>query len=113
MRGEAWLWVISGLLLVSLLVREAQLFVIARILLLVAGVSYVWQRNCLTGLSYTRTLAQERAFFGEDVELTLEVANEKPLPLAWLEVEDVVPSDKLKISPSHIGPSHLPGRRLL
>ena len=54
-------------------------------------VSRVWDRYCLVGLGYRRTLGQTRAFFGEEVPLTLEIVNAKPLPLAWLEIEDAVP----------------------
>jgi uncharacterized protein (DUF58 family) len=112
-RGEAWFWVIGGLLLVSLLVREGQLFVIACILLLVAAATYVWRKYCLSGLSYTRHLAQDRAFFGERVALTVELRNDKPLPLPWLEVEDTIPGQELRLEPAHTAPSHLPGRRML
>ena len=86
-KGEAWLWLIGGLLFVSLLLREGQLFVVAVILLLVSGVSQLWERYCLHGLGYRRVLGQTRAFFGEEVPLTVEIVNEKPLPLAWLEVD--------------------------
>lgn len=113
MRGEAWFWLIGGLLFLSLLVREAQLFVIACILLLVAGVSYVWQRYCLSGLSYERSLGQTRAFFGERIPLTIEVSNRKPLPLAWVEVDDTIPGGALSVEPAHVAPSHMPGRRML
>jgi uncharacterized protein (DUF58 family) len=112
MKGEIWFWVIGGLLIVSLLLREAQLFVISCILLLVAGVSYLWQRYCLTRLTYFRRIGQERAFFGEDVPLTVEIVNAKPLPLAWVEVEDIIPG-QLALQPAHVSPSHIPGRRLL
>jgi uncharacterized protein (DUF58 family) len=112
-KGEAWVWVIGGLLFVSLLLREGQLFVIACVLLLVAGVSYVWQRYCLSGVSYQRTLQQQRAFFGEQVGLTLEVRNDKPLPLPWVEVEDTVPGGGLSLVPAHTSASHIPGKRLL
>ena len=113
MRGEAWLWLIGGLLFVSLLLREGQLFVVAVILLLVASVSQLWERYCLVGLGYRRSLGQVRAFFGENVPLTIEIVNEKPLPLAWLEIEDTVPGSALTLQPAHVGPSHIPGRRLL
>ena len=113
MRGEAWVWFIGGLLLVSLWLREAQLFVIACILLLVAAVSYVWQRYCLNGVAYQRTLAQKRAFHGESVPLTVEVRNDKPLPLPWIEVEDTIPGGRITLQPAHSTPSHIPGRRLL
>ena len=113
MKGEAWLWLIGGVLFTSLLLREGQLFVVALILLLVAGTSRIWDRYCLVGLGYRRSLGQTRAFFGEQVALTLEIVNEKPLPLAWLEIEDNVPGLGLALNPAHHGPSHIPGRRLL
>jgi uncharacterized protein (DUF58 family) len=112
-RGEAWFWLIGGLLLVSLLIRGGQLFVIACILLLVAGASYLWRRYCLNRLTYRRTLGQERAFFGERVPLTVELLNDKPLPLPWVEVEDTLPGPELSLEPAHSGPSHMPGRRML
>ncbi|MGI9147149.1 MAG: DUF58 domain-containing protein [Chloroflexota bacterium] len=112
LRGEVWVYLITGMLLTSLLLREAELFVVGLILLLVAAVAWVWQRYCLTGLGYRRSLGQVRAAFGEEVSLTLEIVNDKPLPLAWLEIEDAVPAG-LPLSPAHAGPSHIPGRRLL
>jgi uncharacterized protein (DUF58 family) len=112
-RSEAWFWLIGGVLLVSLLVREGQLFIIGAILLLVVGVARVWERYCLVGLGYTRSLGQERAFMGEDVPLTIEVVNDKPLPLAWVEIEDTVPGAPLSLEPVHTSPSHMSGRRVL
>jgi uncharacterized protein (DUF58 family) len=112
-RGEAWLYLIGGVLLGSLILREGQLFLVAVILLLVAGVARVWDRYCLVGVGYRRTLGQTRAFFGEDVPLTVEIVNEKALPLAWLEIEDTVPGGNTTVLPGHVGPSHIAGRRLL
>ena len=97
----------------SLLLRQPQLFAIATILLLIAGISRLWERYCLRGLSYSRSLEQTRAFFGEEVRLSVEIVNDKPLPLAWIEVEDVVPGQGMSFAPAHAGPSHIPGRRLL
>jgi len=87
------------------------LFVVALILLLIAVVSRVWERYCLVGLGYRRTLEQTRAFFGEEVPFTVEIRNEKPLPLHWLEVEDTLPDRNLKRRSSPRGPSHIPGRQ--
>src|SRR5215470_10378682 len=113
MRGEAWLWLIGGILVVSLLLRQGQLFAIASILLLIAIVSRVWERYCLVGLGYRRMLGQTRAFFGEEVPLTIEIVNDKPLPLAWLEVEDGVPGGAFQVTPEQTIPSHIPSRRIL
>jgi uncharacterized protein (DUF58 family) len=87
--------------------------VIGVILLLVAIVSALWERYCLVGLGYRRSLGQQRAFFGEEVPLTIELLNEKPLPLAWVEVEDTLPGAGMTLQPAHVSPSHMPGRRLL
>jgi uncharacterized protein (DUF58 family) len=112
-KGEGWLYLVGGVLFASLLFREPLLFIVSLILLLTGIASQLWERYCLVGLAYQRQLGQTRAFFGEEVPLTLEIVNAKPLPLAWLEVEDTMPSAALAVSPGHIGPSHMPQRRLL
>ncbi len=55
-------------------------------------VGWVWQKECLTNLTYTRTISQTRATFGEEISLGIEIVNDKVLPLTWLHVEDVVPA---------------------
>jgi uncharacterized protein (DUF58 family) len=57
----------------------------------IAGVTWAWSELSLFGLHYRRNLSEVRAFLGETVELTLEVRNQKFLPLTWLEVIDVFP----------------------
>jgi uncharacterized protein (DUF58 family) len=52
---------------------------------------WVWQRECLSGVSYRRTLSEHRATFGDEVHLDIEVVNDKLLPLTWLHIEDLVP----------------------
>jgi uncharacterized protein (DUF58 family) len=58
-----------------------------------AVVLWVWQRHCLTGVSYRRALRRDRAMFGEEVGLDVELVNDKVLPLTWLHVEDDVPRE--------------------
>jgi uncharacterized protein (DUF58 family) len=58
---------------------------------LTAMVLWVTWHECLTGLSYRRSLAQHRANFGEEVALNVELVNDKLLPLTWLHVEDLMP----------------------
>ncbi len=53
---------------------------------------WVWQRECLTNLTYRRTISQVRATFGEEISLGIEIVNDKLLPLMWLHVEDIVPT---------------------
>jgi uncharacterized protein (DUF58 family) len=112
-RSEAWLYVIGGVLVASLLLRNGLLFVMAMTLLLTAGASWLWERYCLVGLDYRRELGQTRAFFGEEVPLSIEITNAKALPLAWLEVEDGIPGRPMAVAPGQVVPSHIPNRRVL
>lgn len=113
MRGEGWAYLVGGLALAGLLLHEALLVVLALMLLLVMLLSSAWDHFCLAGLSYRRTLSQTRAFPGEELTLGLEVTNAKPLPLAWLEIEDGVPGQHVELLPGPTRPSATPGRRTL
>ena len=57
------------------------------------GLLFVWQRECLTGVTYTGDLTETLAMFGEAIGYDVELCNDKLLPLTWLHVEDDVPSD--------------------
>ena len=58
---------------------------------LTAVLLWVWVHECLTGVTYRRTLGQQRAVFGEEVAMDVEIVNDKLLPLTWLHVADEVP----------------------
>jgi uncharacterized protein (DUF58 family) len=112
MFGEGWLVAIGLLLLASILVRDALLFLISLLLILATLIARWWYRHCLDRVEYRRSLSHRRAFFGEEVELTVEIVNRKLLPLAWLETEDEIPRE---LTPLHgtTMPSHKPARALL
>jgi uncharacterized protein (DUF58 family) len=59
---------------------------------LACSLLYLWQRQCLTGVTYRRTLSATRAEFGEEVTVDLEIVNDKLLPVTWLHIEDAVPA---------------------
>src|SRR5690606_8096188 len=61
------------------------------LLLLTAGLARLWDRWSLARISYERTLSHQRAFPGDEVELAIRIANRKLLPLARLEVLDLIP----------------------
>ncbi|MFI5269031.1 MAG: DUF58 domain-containing protein, partial [Chloroflexota bacterium] len=69
--------------------------------LLVAGAEQLWTRQCLTGLEYERSMSAVSAVWGEEVTLTLRIANRKLLPLTWLQTEDRVPT-QLPISKARV-----------
>ena len=123
LRGEVGLYVIGGVLVASLLVREAQLLVVGLILALVAAVSWIWQRYCLVGLGYRRSLGQQRAVFGEEVSLTLEIVNDKPAVIPFYDYQrfGIGPNgavnssvnDMLKYLAFHMGDGTANGKQVL
>lgn len=105
MRGSYLLYIAGVLLVASLLLHQVPLLLVSLLLFLVRGVSRLWERYCLVRVEYRRKLSANRVFFGEEVQLEVEVANRKPLPLPWIEIDDEVPSEvtflKGRTSPSH------------
>jgi uncharacterized protein (DUF58 family) len=61
--------------------------------MLLSGLFYIWQRDCLTAVAYRRRLSHDRASFGEEISLEIEILNDKLLPLTWLHIEDDFPSE--------------------
>lgn len=86
-----WWWFIGLLFAISLLLRYDILFLFTVLLALTSGASALWYRYCLQGVTFRRRLRDERIFFGEETELTIEVTNAKPLPLPWLLFRDAFP----------------------
>ena len=86
-------WIVIGAILlgIGVVVHSGGPFLIGTVVLLGAGASFLSHRYALHRVQFTRTFTPRRAFYGEDVTLTIEVTNRKPLPLAWLEVTDELP----------------------
>lgn len=88
-------WLILGVLLSVIGVASNNGFFTASgvALWVVAAVGWLWNRLSLVGLLYERTLSEVRAFQGETIQLTLEVHNQKLLPLTWLRIRDTFPPE--------------------
>lgn len=71
--------------------RNAPLMALGATLLIIYGVSAWWRNNALRGVLYRRTFDRTRVFPGEPVKMTIEVTNNKRLPLSWLRFDDRVP----------------------
>ena len=88
MIGSLWWLIVAALLLVSLWTRQGPLFLFSLLLLFGSAASAFWARYCLAGLGYRRVLGAKRLNYGEETEITIEITNAKPLPLAWLRIDD-------------------------
>lgn len=86
-------WYISSwaIIVASIPLHQSLLLVSGLLLLLVAVMADIWAKYCLQHLHYQRQFSERRALFGEQITLSLSLENAKPLPLLWVEVEDVVP----------------------
>lgn len=93
--SEAWVTLAVILTLVGIVLSNAFLTAAALSLLVIAAVTWLWNEFSLYGLHYERRLSETRAFLGETIELTLEVHNQKFLPLSWLSIIDRFPSSLL------------------
>lgn len=91
--SAAWFAIALMLTVAGLALRLDALLTIAAALLTIAGVSWLWNRLAFFGLDYRRRFSLRRAFVGETVEMELSVANRKLLPLTWLRVADIFPTD--------------------
>ncbi len=96
----------------ALWLREPLLALLALLLALLAGLTWLWDRYALTEVTYARRLGASRMFVGEETSLTIEVVNAKPLPLAWLKAVDEFP-DEMTLKRGYLGHSFKRNRRLL
>jgi uncharacterized protein (DUF58 family) len=114
MRGSYLPWISLVLFFMGVLLGQIPMLLVAFLLLLVWGTTRLWERYALTRIEYHRRLSAKRAFFGDELILELEVANRKPLPLPWLEIDDEMPEEitflKGKTTQSHkVSRVHLTG----
>ena len=91
MRGDYWLFLAVLILIISLVLHQVALALICLLFLLTGGVSRLWNRFCLHRIEYQRRLSHHQVFFGEEIVFEIEVANRKPLPLPWIQIEDELP----------------------
>jgi uncharacterized protein (DUF58 family) len=88
MRGDYWLLIAFLILIVSLVLHQVPLALVALLFILAGGISRLWNKYCLHRIEYKRRLSHGQVFFGEEVVFEIEVINRKPLPLPWLQIED-------------------------
>jgi uncharacterized protein (DUF58 family) len=91
-------------LIIGLITQQLPLILVSILFILVRGVTGLWGRYCLSRIEYQRRLSSNRVFFGDEVVFEVEVANRKPLPLPWIQIDDMVSSEvsflKGKTTPS-------------
>ncbi len=103
-----WISVPLLLSLLGVATTSGPLIGLAVLLGLAGIVAREWSKRSLDRLSYERIIPQNRAFAGEAIAMTLRIANDKLLPVPWLELRDLIP-EALSIKDEHLAPSTSPG----
>lgn len=112
MGTRAWWALVGALLIASVVLNSGPLLLITVLLALSGLASSLWGRFALSEVSYQRTLSSSRLGVGDTLTMQVAVTNAKPLPLAWLRVDDELPEELVPVE-GELGFSGRPGRRIL
>ena len=107
-------WTLLGLamLLVGAALNAPGLLLIGGLTLLSRWLTTLWSRYGLSSIVFERRLGSNRAVWGDEIALDVEVWNQKLLPVPLLVVDDYV-TDSLRVMGRRLGPSDRPGRGVL
>lgn len=97
-----------GLIVVGALFRAPGLVLLGVLALGTTWLSTLWSRHGLREVRYTRHLANDRAVWGDSVEVDVEIENGKLLPLAWLQADDFT-TDNTVLREGRLAASDRPG----
>ncbi|MCI0869296.1 MAG: DUF58 domain-containing protein [Chloroflexi bacterium] len=116
MLNQLWhdLWIMVFVILIVIGVFSGQGLVIGfgAMGLLVAGISWMWNKLSLQDVTYERELSQQRVFIGEEVTMNVVLTNRKPIPLGRLRAEDEMPKS-VNIANAHVVSSYNPESQTL
>lgn len=89
--SEAWIVVAVILGWLGFVSGSNALILIAAMVFVTGGLSRLWSRLSLDRVRYSRRLSEHRVFVGEHIDLNIELANEKIVPVPWLELRETLP----------------------
>lgn len=88
---DLWILVFVILILIGLFSGQGMVIGFSAMGLLVAGISWMWNKVSLQEVTYERELSQQRVFIGEEVTMKISLTNKKPIPLGKVRAEDEMP----------------------
>lgn len=107
MNPIAWIPLLALLFLMGIALQAQWLIYFSTTVLLVFGAAHFWAIHVLDRVSYRRRFRYRRGFPGEESHVSIEISNQKILPLSWIKTEDpwalqVSPTDETLLAPSPI-----------
>lgn len=113
MAPDRWLPLLGTIFLIGAIFRVQFLTTLSATLAVIIAITSWWRDRSLESVRYSRKPYYWRAFPGERVPLTIEVENDKALPLSWLRLEDPWPFAVGPEEQDQLAPSHLPDQGFL
>ncbi len=91
--------VLSAVLVLAVWFSQTGMAMLAGLFLGTAGLARLWCRLSLAGVKAERRFACLRSFPGEPLACTVSLANRKPLPLPWVQLEWALPPEIRPLAP--------------
>ena len=111
--GTGWLLLALALLVTAVVLRQGSVLLVAILLFLLFGVSWIWSKYALRRVEYSRHLSATHAFFGDEITIELSITNRKILPLPWIQVDEELDEHMLLPNTVLTTQSYRQGRLLL
>jgi uncharacterized protein (DUF58 family) len=108
--GKFGILVLFGGFIMAAWSGQIVLTIILGMAIAAGGLTWLWSRWSLEGVSCNRELSESRAFPGESVTLNMELVNRKLLPMPWVQVDEEIP---LELFTGAAAISYKPGFGLL
>jgi uncharacterized protein (DUF58 family) len=101
-----------ALVVLGVIAAAPGLVLLGVLMVATAWLSNLWSRRGLDDVRYERRLANDRAVWGDTVELAVTIENKKLLPLAWLQADDFA-TVEMTVADRPLIPSDRPGYGIL
>lgn len=107
MNPLAWIPLLVLLLFMGIALQTQWLIYFSVTVLVLFGVVHFWTIHALDHVSYRRSFRYRRGFPNEESPASIEIDNQKFLPLSWIKTEDpwalqIAPTDESLLAPSPI-----------
>ena len=89
--GELFVMLLIVVVIVGAVSHEPLISAVGALAFVVAIVSRVWAALSLEEITIDRSISVDHAFQDDEIEVTFTIENRKPLPVAWLEINEYVP----------------------
>lgn len=93
MLNDFWLFASLVLLFIGLVASQGLLLVVGSLVIIVWFLAKFWDRFAFKKVSHFRGMARARAFVGDSVEYSVTLANDKLVPLIWVDIQDTFPPE--------------------